>query len=150
MSEDIAITSKVDFFGEPKANRMAVIDLIVNIDDPHKGLSAINKEGKNALHEANEEYKMMNLIDLYDRQKSERYSFLPHISLGHLRVNYIKYLIKDDYKADEIIKRIKKRILMEISLMLSSFSLKDRMISINKLSIYDLQKRIYIKERTFV
>ena len=143
---NIVINPKIDFFGDLKDDRMAMIDLVAHIDDPNKALSILNEEVKKIAYEANKEYKLAHQTDLYDIQKSERYSFLAHISLGHLRVNYIKYLIKDDLKADEVIARIKQSILSEVSRALLGLSVEDRTLYFNKLSIYDLSKRIYIKE----
>jgi hypothetical protein len=143
--QNVSISSKVDFFGEPKEDLMALIDLVVQIDDPDGGLFLFNNEAKELVHAANELYKSIHHIDMYDIARSERHSYLPHLSLGHLRLNYIKHLINDVSKAEKVIERIKQRIIETASQVLSELPLENRKIFFDTLSIYDLQKRIYIK-----
>jgi len=142
-SRNATISSIVDFFGEQKEDLMALIDLVVKIDDPEKGLFQLNLETKSAVHNANEQYKNRYKIDMYDVAKSEKYPYLPHLTLGHLRANYIKHLI-DAPNAEEIVERIKQRILQAASQVLSELSTEERKIIFSKLSVYDLKKRVYI------
>lgn len=139
------ISSKLDFFGEPKEDLMALIDLVVQIDDPNEGLFLLNKEAKELVHDADGQYRSIHHVGMYDIAKSERHSYLPHLTLGHLRSNYIKHLINDVSKAEKIIERIKQRIIETASQTLSELPLESKKIFIDGLSIYDLQKRVYIK-----
>jgi len=144
--KDVTVSSKFDFFGEPKEDLIAIIDLVVKIDDPSEGLLLFNKETKNAVHNANEQYQGIYHIDMYDIAKSEKYSYLPHLTLGHLRPNYIRHLINDSSRAKGIIERIKQGIIEAASQVLSELSLEDKKVFFDKLSIYDLQKRIYVHD----
>jgi hypothetical protein len=143
---NVTLSSKVDFFGEPKDDLMALLDLVVKIDDPNNGLLYLNQETKKIVHTANEQYKHVHHIDMYDINKSEKHSYLPHLSLGHLRVNYITHLVNDASNADKVVERIKQRILQAAMQILSESPLEIRKISFDKLSVYDQQKRMYIKE----
>jgi hypothetical protein len=149
--QGVTITSKVDFFGEPKQDQLAILDLVVVIDDPNDGLSRLNAEVKKAIHAANEQYTTTHNHSLYDRAKSERFPYLPHLSLGHLRENYIRHVMNGASKADAdtIIARIKQRIIVVVSQALADMSVEERSILFDKLSIYDAQKRTYINEVLF-
>lgn len=143
---NVTVSSRLDFFGEPKEDLLALIDLVVQIDDPEEGLFLLNKEAKKAVHCADEQYKNIYHVAMYDRAKSEKHSYLPHLSLGHLRPNYIKHLINDTDKSAKIIERMKQRIIETATKVLSELPLEDKKIYFDKLSVYDLQKRIYIQD----
>ncbi len=145
--KNVTLSSKVDFFGEEKKGLFSIISLVGLINDPNKELLLLNKEMKKAIHHANKEYKRAYHIDLYDIAKSEKHAYLPHISLGHLRTNYIKYLVNDVSKADKIVNRIKQRITKAVSDSISSLAPDNRKLYFDKLTIYDVRKREYIKER---
>jgi len=66
----ITIGSTLDFFGDPESE---MIHLVVLINDPHKELSLLNKNMKQAMHKVNEEYKQDHDVNLYDIAKSERF-----------------------------------------------------------------------------
>lgn len=142
----VAFSSKVDFFGEPKEDRMALIDLVVKIEDPLKELSFLNQQVKKLVYTANAEYKKIYGVEMYDLAKSERHAYLPHLSIGHLRANYIKYLINDNAKAEKIIEKIKNKILKIATDTFAKLTKNDKEIAFTKLSIFDLNKRIYIKD----
>lgn len=144
--QNVSISSNVDLFGLEKEDPKALTDLVIVIDDPKAGLSHLNEEVKQLVHHANEKYKKKYDRELYDIAKSERHSYNPHLSIGHLRANHIKQVINDPSKTDDIINRIKQRILDLISNMLSEIPQENRKISFNTLNVYDLQKRTYIKE----
>lgn len=145
-----SLTSQVDFFGESKPKSLfATVDLIAKIDDLDKELSSLNQHAKSAMRETNENYKRAYNINLYDIAASEKYPYLPHISLGHLRENYILYLINDAAKAPAILARIKQRILDAASALLSELSPEEKQLSFDKIALYDAQKRKYIKEERF-
>lgn len=146
---NITISSKVGFFGEQKEDRMALLDLAVEVNDPKKELSLLNKAAKIMVHATDEKYKNNYNIAMYDRAKSEQYSFFPHLSIGHLRANYIKHLINDASKAEQIIERIKQRIIEEVAKILTEISLENKKITFDTLGIYDLKKRVYVKEYSF-
>ncbi len=139
--KNVMLTSQVNFFGEG-----ALIDLVTLIDDPHEELSRLNKEMKAAMHQVNQEYKDVHGVDLYAIAKSERFPYLPHLSLGHLRVNAIKEIVKDVSQAEKVIERIKQRVMKAVSDVLSKLTLDNRKVSFDTLSIYDLKKRTYVKE----
>ncbi|MFC1842882.1 hypothetical protein ACFLYU_04455 [Candidatus Dependentiae bacterium] len=141
------LTSNVKFFGEEKKGLFGATFLVALINDPDKELSLLNKKMKKAMHHANKEYKRAYHIDLYDIAKSEKYPYLPHISLGHLRTNYIKFLVKDASKAEKVLGRIKQRIIKVASDVIANLASGDRKLSFNKLAIYDAKKKKYIKER---
>ena len=146
LPKNVTMQSEVDFFGDKKA---PVVDLVAFIDDPDAELSLLNKEMKKAAHSANEKYKHSYNLDLYDVAKSERFSFKPHLSLGHLRVGLIKEIINDTLKANNAIERIKQRIMKVVSKALSELTLDSRKIFFHRFVIYDLKKREYIKEYKF-
>lgn len=145
--QNATLSSKVDFFGEEKKGLFGVTNLVALINDPNKELSLLNKKMKKAIHHANKDYKRAYHINLYDIAKSEKYTYLPHISLGHLRTNYIKHLVKDASKADKVLERIKQRIMKAVSNAISNLASNDRKLSFDKLAIYSVKKREYIKER---
>ncbi len=146
--KSLALIPKLDFFGEPKVDRMALVDLVAHIEDVDGMLEALNKEAKDAVAQANQEYLNKYHADFYDRAKSEKYPFAPHITLGHLRVNYIKYVMQDDAKAEVITERIKQSILKIVLDALLEVPAADRAILFDKICIYDLQKRAYIREHS--
>lgn len=141
------LASKVDFFGEQKEGLFAIIDLVSFIDDHNGELSALNKQMKKTMHHANQEYKRAYKIDLYDTAKSEQYDYLPHITLGHLRANYIKYLVNDSSKADAVLERIKQRIKKTVSDALANLTQEDRKLSFDSLALYDARKKKYVHKR---
>jgi hypothetical protein len=145
--QDVTITTKTDFFGEPKKEQLALLDLVVMIDDPNNGLAQLNVEMKQAMHMADEQYATHHNHPLYDRSKSERFPYLPHLSLGHLRANHLKHVMNDESeKTDKIIERIKQRIIEVVSHALAEMSVEERKIAFDTLNIYDVKKRVYIKE----
>ncbi len=144
--EDVTISANLDFFGQAKPGLFSTIELVVLIDDPSGELAFLNKEMKKAAHHANGEYKRAYHTDLYDVTKSEKFPYLPHLSLGHLRLNYIRYLINDPSKETKVIERIKQRIKKEVENALTQIPLDDRKATIDKLAVYDLQKKKYIED----
>jgi hypothetical protein len=56
--------------------------------------------------------------------------------------------INDAAKAEKIVERIKEQIIQEVSQVLSELPLDSRKILFDKISIYDLHNRTYIKEYT--
>lgn len=143
---NVSVTTKVDFFGEPKPDKLALIDLVVVMDDSNKGLSVLNDEMKNAMHKANSKYKAEHHGKLYDASKSERFPYLPHLSIGHLRANHIKDVMQDKAESDKVIERIKERIMNVVSQALAEMTVADKNASFDRLSVYDTKKRVYIKE----
>lgn len=145
--QNVRLTSKLDFFGE---DTEGIIHLVGLVDDANGELSFLNTSMKNAMHNVNTEYQKKYHTDLYDISKSEQYPFLPHISLGHLRVNLIKK-IQDGSNASEVVDRIKKRIIEAVSLkLLELLTRENSKVSFTTLSIYDLLKRAYIEEKKIV
>jgi len=144
--KNVTIKSEVAFFGGTEAQ---LIDLVGFIDDLSGELLALNKEIKPSVYRVNEEYKKLYHFNFYDIAKSEQFSFKPHISLGHLRLNSIKSLFKDPLIANSIIERIKQRIMNIVSQALLQLTVDERKILFDKLCIYDQQKREYIKEYNF-
>jgi hypothetical protein len=140
--ENVTLGSHVTFFGDLNKE---MIDLVIFIGDPKKELLQLNQEVKQAVHKANKEYKLTHKVDLYDITKSEQFTFLPHLSLGHLRIKAIKELIKDKFQANKIIEIIKERIIKAISQEVSRILSTNKNISVNKLAVYDPKTRKYIK-----
>lgn len=143
----VSLSTQLHFWGEDKKVFFDALDLVLMINDPREELSLLNKKVKQSVHYFNKEYKRACNRDLYDIAKSERFSYVPHLSLGHLRVNYLKFLINDASKAEAIVERIKQKIIKIISENLARIDEADRKLNIEKLAIYDLKKRCYIKER---
>lgn len=98
---------KLDFFGD-EFDELAMI-----IDDSAHELSDLNTAIKTMLHERNTEYMSANNQALYDVTKSERYGYHPHVGLGNIELSKIKEYIKDTSRENEIMERIKQRILDE-------------------------------------
>jgi len=142
-----SISSNLEFFGEKKKGLFSFIDLVAHIDDPDKELESLNIEMKKAMHNTNKKYKRAYDIDLYDIAKSEKHSYLPHISLGHLRTNYIKYLVNDPAKSNEIIDRIKERIVKAVSNAIENLDPDERSLSLDSLALYDTKKKKYVHKQ---
>ena len=102
---------------------------------------------KQALNTANKNYKRAYDTNLYDIKKSERFSFLPHITLGSLRENYIKYLINDKQKENEVVARVKERIQKVISEAIAQMSDVERSLSFESISIYSAKTKKYVHSR---
>ncbi|HBS47648.1 TPA: hypothetical protein DEO28_04785 [Candidatus Dependentiae bacterium] len=145
--KNVIIKPQVNFFGDVQA---PLIDLVVFVDDPNKELLSLNEQFKKMVALVNVQYKSLYKIDLYNVAKSECFEFKPHLSLGHLRVEEIKKLIKYPAQAEVVIDRIKSRILEVVSKALSELTLKNRKVQFNTLAVYDQQKRVYIKEYKFL
>lgn len=144
--KDVSLTSDLSFFGEDAVGPQALVDLVMLINDPKKELTMLHNEMKKIAHTINEDYKKGYALNMYDITKSERFPYLPHLSLGHLRANYIKSLIPDQIIAQQIIERLKKRIMHAVENELKNlFALESRTIVITHVNIYDLKKRDYVK-----
>lgn len=116
-------------------------------DDFGKELTFFNHEIKELMHHANNEYKCNHQVDLYDIAKSERFPFLPHIGLGRIRSMSIKQHIKDSSQVDKILEQIKQRIKKEaLKIVKISLTTDNQKISFNRIGLFDLQKRDFIKE----
>jgi hypothetical protein len=88
-------------------------------------------------------------MDMYDIAKSERFPYMPHLALGHLRASHIKGLISDQAVAQQIIERIKKRILNAVEQELKKlFASENKTLLTSKVNVYDLKTRDYIKSVT--
>ena len=145
--KETAFKPDLKFFGEQKKGLCGSIDLVALIDDPKQELLFFNKELKKSFTNANKEYRRAYGADLYNVAKSEQFPFLPHISLGHLRVNYIKHLVNDPQKADKIIERIKKRIIKVFSTAIGQLPKNERKLSFDSIAIYNAKTRKYIHSR---
>jgi hypothetical protein len=145
-----SLTSNLAFFGEDAMGERALTDLVVMIDDPNKELFALNAAMKSSMHKLNEDYKKTHKNSLYDIAKSERFAYKPHLSLGHLRANYIKALIPDKDLAEQTLVRIKQRILDSVTAELQKlFLTESNVLSMHGINVYDLKTRDYIKRADF-
>lgn len=144
--KDVTLTSDLAFFGEDAGGPHALVDLVMMIDDSKKELFVFNQEMKILAHKLNEDYKKIHERNMYDIAKSERFPYKPHLSLGHLRANYIKTLISDQTVAQQTIERIKKRIMQSVEQELKTlFATERRSVDIKSANIYDLKTRDYVK-----
>lgn len=94
MSATLAPT--VNFFGDHKD------ELVIMIDDQNGELAQLNQKIKEDMHQLNKEYQQANEADLYQISKSERFSYLPHIGLGRIRVTSIKKQIEVNIQSEDM------------------------------------------------
>jgi len=136
-----SVSSNVEFFGDQKD------ELVMLIDDPDGELTRMHYEVKRMVYQADGEYKKTHDRDLYDRAHSERFPFLPHISLGRIRTHSITLTIKDESLVHDTFERIKEKIKNAAQeIIKKTFTLANQKYSFNKIGIFDPTKRMYIKE----
>lgn len=142
---NVLVAPEVNFFGDQQD------ELVVMINDCSKELLHLNQEIKKIAHEANTEYKRAYNDDLFDKVHSEKFPFLPHMGLGRIRLHSIKQHIKDESQMSTIVDRIRQRII-SITLKIVHELMADQNIklSFNTISVFDFQKRAYIKEYHFI
>ena len=140
----VSMAPEFDFFGEYKPGLFGHIELVMMIDDPAAELSAMNHKLKASSHQANAEYCRVYGIDLYDIAKSERFPYKPHLALGALRVNYIKYLVNDSARESKIIEEIKQKIKAMAAQYLSQFDKRELLLDFTEVAIYSVRKQKYV------
>lgn len=140
----IAMSSSFDFFGQNKPGLFSHIELVMLINDPTRELTAINHKLKASAHQFNAEYRQVYGIDLYDIAKSERFPYKPHLSLGALRVNYIKYLINDPAREEQVIEQIKREIKAMAAAYIAQLDKRDLMLDFNEIALYSVRKQKYV------
>ena len=128
-------TPKVEFFGDQHD------ELVLLINDPADELAALNKEIKFVMHGLNSKYEKKHGKELYDIKKSEKFSYLPHMGLGRIRMQLIQSNIKGPSKMEEIFERIRNQIKDLIIKILKEQ--KDLNIPITTFGIFKLPQRSY-------
>ncbi len=119
IAKDIAIASPVNFFG----NKQQYI--VFSVDDPHGSLTALNKDIGDYARQAQAHYKEAHGQDLYDIEKSEKFTYSPHIALGRLQPEYFSKFVQGlpqekqfrngtPEEREEIAQRIRERIKQEV------------------------------------
>jgi hypothetical protein len=138
------ITADARLFGEQQD------ELVIIIADPVKELAGLNTEIKTAVHQVQQQYKRQHNLDLYNRTKSEQFPYLPHIGLGRVRLSSIQEHIKDAAQVDEIVNRIRERIIkLTQEVIVKTITDENNRLDFNKVSILNLQKKDYVKEYKF-
>lgn len=132
---------RVEFFGNQHD------ELVIMIGDPEGQLAALNHRITNLMHNLDNTYKQSHNIDLYDVIKSERFPFLPHISLGKIRLMAIGNHIKKASQVHKTLIHIKERIKKEAEKIIPTMLTADNQnISSNKIGLFDLKKQNMLKE----
>lgn len=146
--QNVSLTTNLQFFGDESSQ---VLEPVVLIDDSKSELLGLHEKIKSAAHTISGEYQSKNVSALYDLAKSDRFAYKPHLSLGFLRHQAIKKLVKDPANAQEIVERIKKRILevlsKELGKILAGAGAK---ITFDRVGVYDAQKKSFIKDWSFL
>ncbi len=139
--KDVSVSTQAEFFGDQQD------ELVVMINDPEKELLQLNQITKETFHEANDVYKKEHDRDLYNIEKSERYSFVPHMGLGRIRLQSIKNHIKDGLQINAVLERIKSRVQKRTHDILKE-ALDQNLLKLifEKIGLLDLKKRAYVKE----
>lgn len=138
---NVMLCSNLDFFGFKKNT------LVMMVDDGNSELAHLNQVTKETMNKVNEQYKNENNKNLYNIQKSEEFSYHPHIGFGWISVDAIKDRIKNTKQADEILEKIRQEILKECQLVFDTFlNEQNSKITIDTLSIFDLESRTDIKK----
>lgn len=138
---DVHFSATLDFFGFKKNT------LVMMVNDEDGQLAYLNQEIKKALNQAHTQYRNENNVNLYNKTKSEEFSYHPHISMGWISIDAIKERIKDKKQTDKILEKIRQEILKESQLIFNNFLNNcDSKITIDTLSIFDLESRTDVKE----
>lgn len=100
--KNTALAYDVRFFGDE------FDELVIMADDQAQELNTLHTLFKNAFNELNTSQRVG-----YNVQKSERYGYNPHVSLGKINLAGIKAALKDSPDANGVIERIRARIIDE-------------------------------------
>lgn len=131
----------VEFFGNQ------LNELVIMIGDRDGQLVALNHNITNLMHNLNNTYKKNHNADLYDIIKSERFPFLPHVSLGKIRLIAIGNHIKKASQIHKTLARIKERIKKEaVNIIHPMLTANNQNISSKTMGLFDLKKQSMIKE----
>jgi|GEM_PF-2985508 len=138
---DVSFASEVNFFGNQED------ELVIMIVDPKKQLTCLNENLKEMVHCADQCYKDTYHCALYDSAKSERYSYIPHMGLGRIRLQSIKDRIKDQSKIDEVMATLKEQVKKKaLEIVEQVFALESSQLCFVKVVVLDQRKQEYLKE----
>ena len=131
----VAFSDDLNFFGTTQD------ELVVIMDDSEGELKSLHAMIKKLVYQVDATYKAAHdARNLYERTKSERHSFLPHVTLGRIGSHSVKKHIKDAEQVDKIFARIKERTKKIVSSSLEKFFAKEgRFVSFTSLCVLDPQ-----------
>lgn len=117
-------------------------ELVIMADDQAQELNALHTLFKGAFNELNASNRIH-----YNIQKSERYGYNPHVSLGKMDLAGIKAALKDSPDANGVIERIRARIIDE-TLRIEKEVTKNQPahIGFSALQIFDTNTHAMVKE----
>lgn len=140
----ISIAPTVEFFEGPFGVKD---ELVIMINDQNNELKQLNNQIKIALHNADNLYQQRHHTTLYNKTKSEKYDYIPHIGLGRIRTTSIKNHLQDPSQFVALFEAIQKKIQIYVESVIKNAMLQSNSILIiNKIGVFDLDKKIYIKE----
>lgn len=143
--KNVYLEPRLNLFGKYKN------ELVVMINDSAHELARFNQELKKQMHAANTTYSLEHGEDLYNIVESERFTYLPHIGLGHLSTTAVRKYIQDDTQFDLVFERINERILREVTSLVDVYVAgKDIKLTFDSLAINNLTIREYVKEYAIV
>ena len=138
---DVSFAPEVHFFGNQED------ELVIMIVDPKKQLTCLNENLKKMMHCADKCYQETYHCALYDCEKSERYSYIPHIGLGRIRLQSIKDRIKDQSKINEVMATLKEQVKKKaLEIVEQVFALESRQLCFVKVGVLDQRKKEYLKD----
>jgi len=121
---DIEFSDQADFFGDTRE------ELVIKIHDTHNDITKLHNDIRQAFIKANNTHKLFSL------KYSDRYQFIPHVTLGKILGNAIcAYAQAAGADGDLVFETIKQKILYEITKLLKNFEW-DKKISVQNFQIY--------------
>ncbi|KKP35837.1 MAG: hypothetical protein UR26_C0002G0137 [candidate division TM6 bacterium GW2011_GWF2_32_72] len=147
--KNVALGTEVNLFSGPTGDQKE--ELVLMISDPSKELVALNGELKIAMRNANQEYMGEHNVFLYDVEKAEEHTFLPHVGILRIRSgsikNYIEEHMDDVVQFDQVYARIEKRVLDEAQEIVKAvLSENDSKLKFNNVCLFELPSKKCIKE----
>lgn len=121
---DIFLKPELHLFGDDADQ------LVLMVIDQKNSLSLLNEQIKQVMHEADADYKEKNREDLYAIARSERYPYMPHITLGSIDWQEIKNHLKDKKSFAAVWQAIQRKILEGLAPFIQKF-FEDKKIKID-------------------
>lgn len=95
LSRNLKLSGPIQFFGDKEQY------IVFSVNDPDNSLSLLNQDLKEAANRA-----LVKRHDLYNKDKSEAFEYVPHIALGRMPIEL--------FESKLVKKRIYKRIEVEV------------------------------------
>lgn len=127
--DDLELSTNLEFFGN-------INECVILIKNPEKLVKLHNDIGQ-FIQDANKS-------NFYDQQKSEAYSYIPHITLG--RLPKTQSFAGSIQEQENLVKKIKARIENEVFPFVKKLITKDNKLSATKITFYKIPKPAYTLE----